>query len=257
MKLYFLIIGILCILYYLLLCLYSRRINSTFAGFWLAAGGVHLILGCAPLSVSAYRVLGYAAAVLWLVFLSAEAKIVFAMKRRCSRQADYVLILGAQVRGRRVTDSLRRRLDAALDYLIRFPDAAVIVSGGQGKGEEISEAAAMECYLVSRGVAEEKIIKEDRSTSTRENMRLSKKYLDAEKDCVAVVTNDFHIFRALLIAEREGYRNLCAIPASSNPVFQVNYLVREFFAVAAMYLPGRIKRRRKGHNDTDSERKRR
>ena len=221
------IIGILCILYYLLLCLYSRRTNSTFARFWLAAGGVHLILGCAPLSVSAYRLLGCAAALLWILFLSW------------------------------ITDSLKRRLDAALDYLSRFPDAEVIVSGGRGSGEDISEADAMAFYLMDRGVEESKIIKEDRSTSTRENLRFSRRFLDAQKDSTAVVTNDFHIYRALLTARREGYVNVYSVPASSNPVFQINYLVREFFAVAAMYLPGRIKAQRNGHNDTDSVKKRR
>ena len=198
------IIGILCILYYLLLCLYSRRMNSTFAGFWLAAGGVHLIFGCAPFSVWAYRLLGCGA-----------------------------------VRGTWITDSLKRRLDAALDYLAHFPEAAVIVSGGQGSGEDITEADAMAAYLLSRGVERRKIIREDRSTSTRENLRFSRKYLDVSKDSAAIVTNDFHIFRAVLTARREGYEHVCAIPASSNPVFQINYLVREFFAVAAMYLPGR------------------
>lgn len=239
MKYYFLIIGILCILYYLLLCLYSRRMNSTFAGFWLAAGGVHLILGCAPFSVWAYRLLGCAAAACWLLFLFVEARIILAMKRKCRRQVDYVIILGAQVRGTWITDSLKRRLDAALDYLAVFPEAAVIVSGGQGSGEDISEADAMAAYLLSRGVERKKIIREDRSTSTRENLRFSRRYLDALSDSAAIVTNDFHIFRAVLTAQREGYRHVFSIPASSNPVFLINYLVREFFAVAAMYLPWR------------------
>lgn len=239
MRYYFLIIGILCILYYLLLCLYSRRMNSTFAGFWLAAGGVHLILGCAPFSVWAYWLLGCGAAAFWILFLAVETRIILAMKRRCRRQVDYVIILGAQVRGIWITDSLKRRLDAALDYLARFPEAAVIVSGGQGSGEDITEADAMAAYLLGRGVEWRKIIREDRSTSTRENLRFSRKYLDASKDSAAIVTNDFHIFRAVLTARREGYEHVCAIPASSNPVFQINYLVREFFAVAAMYLPGR------------------
>ena len=179
------------------------------------------------------------------------------MKKRCRRQVDYVLILGAQVRGTWITDSLKRRLDAALDYLSRFPDAEVIVSGGRGSGEDISEADAMAFYLMDRGVEESKIIKEDRSTSTRENLRFSRRFLDAQKDSTAVVTNDFHIYRALLTARREGYVNVYSVPASSNPVFQINYLVREFFAVAAMYLPGRIKAQRNGHNDTDSVKKRR
>ena len=233
------IIGILCILYYLLLCLYSRRMNSTFAGFWRAAGGVHLILGCAPFSVWAYWLLGCGAAAFWILFLAVEARIILAVKRRCRRQVGYVIILGAQVRGTWITDSLKRRLDAALDYLARFPEATVIVSGGQGSGEDITEADAMAAYLLGRGVEWRKIIREDRSTSTRENLRFSRKYLDASKDSAAIVTNDFNIVRAVLTAWRDGYEQVCASPASYIPVCQINYLVREFFAVAAMYLTGR------------------
>ena len=115
----------------------------------------------------------------------------------------------------------------------------MIVSGGQGSGEDISEADAMAAYLLSRGVERKKIIREDRSTSTRENLRFSRRYLDALSDSAAIVTNDFHIFRAVLTAQREGYRHVFSLPASSNPVFLITSLVREFFDVAALYLPRR------------------
>lgn len=231
MRYYFLITGCLCILYYLVLVFYSRRLRSTFAAFWLISGGVHLVLGCAPLPVYVYKVLGCFCLGCWILFLFIEFKIIRGMRAQCDEELDWIIVLGAQVRGRYITNSLRRRLDCALAYAVRFPRVKVIVSGGQGPGEAVSEAQAMAEYLEENGIPEEQIFKEDKSTSTRENFRFSRKYADAGHDKVGIVTNDFHIYRSSLIAHREGYRNIYLIPADSNPVFQINYLVREFFGV--------------------------
>ena len=244
MRIYFCIAGAACLLYYLLLAVYSRRLRSTFAAFWLITGGIHLILGCMPLPVSAEYVLGAACLVGWMVFLAAEFRIVRAMSSSCEERLDWIIILGAQVRGTRITNSLRRRLDRGLSYLGEFPGTKVIVSGGQGPGEEITEAEAMARYLMENGIPEEQIFLEDRSTSTRENLRFSRAFTDPEHDRVGIVTNDFHIYRSGLIAGQEGYRNLYLLPADSNPVFQLNYLVREFFAVFYVKAAGR--KRRKG-----------
>ena len=238
MRYYFLIVGVLSVLYYLLLECYSRRLTSTFAGFWLISGGVHLTLGCAPFSDPALRILKYAVIAAWIVFAVVEIVIFSRMVPQKKKRADQLIILGAQVRGRRITNSLKRRLDAALSYLETYPETQVIVSGGRGKGEDIPEAEAMAQYLIAKGVDSHRIIREDRSTSTRENFRFSRKFFDAENSVTGIVTNDFHICRAEMIARREGYRRIIRIPASSNPVFQLNYLVREFFAILAMLMRG-------------------
>ena len=228
--------GCLCILYYLVLALYSRRLRSTFAVFWLISGGAHLLLGCAPLPVFPCTMLGWICVACWIVFLSAEYKIIRGMYERCDEELDWIIVLGAQVRGRYITNSLRRRLDRALAYAGRFPGVKVIVSGGQGPGEAVTEAEAMAGYLLEKGVPRGQIFLEDKSASTRENLRFSRKYADAERDKVGIVTNDFHIYRSSLIARQEGYRNIYLIPADSNPVFQLNYLVREFFGVIQVCL---------------------
>lgn len=152
------------------------------------------------------------------------------------KRVDCLIVLGAQVRGKKITDSLKRRLDRAVMYLKKYPDTRVIVSGGQGPGEEISEADAMAEYLITSGISRKRIIREGQSTSTRENLRYSKKYTDPQKEKIGIVTNGFHMYRALLIADQEGYRNTYKVPASSNPVFQINYLMREFFAVVHAWL---------------------
>ena len=101
MQIYFLITGILSILYYLILVFYSRRLRSTFAVFWVILGGAHLVIGCAPLPVYMYTVLGVLCTAGWCIFIMIEVRIIKAMLSRCDRRADYIIILGAQVRGKK------------------------------------------------------------------------------------------------------------------------------------------------------------
>ena len=125
---------------------------------------------------------------------------------------DVLIVLGCAVRGERVSLTLKLRLDAALEYLEHSPNTAVIVSGGKGDGENISEAEAMKRYLVSHGVDEGRIITEDKSTSTWENFKFSKEILDERFPgaSAAFVTTNFHVYRAGRVAimngiEAEGY----------------------------------------------------
>ena len=147
-----------------------------------------------------------------------------------------LIVLGAQVRGERITDSLKRRLDAALLYHQVCSSVKIIVSGGQGKGEDVSEAYAMAQYLREHGVKDEQIMLEDQSRTTRENLRFSKAYLEELKTPVGIVTNNFHLFRALLIGRSEGYENLTGIAAGCNRILFLNYMVREFFAVVWLWI---------------------
>ena len=90
----------------------------------------------------------------------------------------WIIVLGAQVRGRKITDSLKRRLDSALAYLKEHPDVHVIVSGGQGKDEEVTEAYAMAQYLENAGIDRGRIIQEDASVNTLENLKFSRKLIE-------------------------------------------------------------------------------
>ena len=117
----------------------------------------------------------------------------------CTYTEDAVIVLGSGLRGEEVGYVLRMRLDASLDYLEKNPSCVIVVSGGQGNDEQISEAEAMKRYLISRGVAPERIIKEDASTSTVENFENSKQLLDERFDGeyrAAFVTSDYHSHRA-------------------------------------------------------------
>lgn len=124
---------------------------------------------------------------------------------------DAVIVLGAGIRGEEPTETLAERLDVAVEYHKKNPDAVIVVSGGQGHNEDITEALAMERYLAAAGVAADRIIKEERSTSTAENFAYSKEILDEYFDgeySVAFITNDFHVMRASLAASRSGYADV-------------------------------------------------
>lgn len=116
----------------------------------------------------------YSAAVVFFCCIGAMLGSA-AHKRRITART-YSSCWAAPLRGERVSLTLKLRLDAALEYLEHSPNTAVIVSGGKGDGENISEAEAMKRYLVSHGVDEGRIITEDKSTSTWENFKFSKRY---------------------------------------------------------------------------------
>lgn len=156
--------------------------------------------------------------------------------------ADAVIILGAGVNGTSPSLSLQTRLDAALSYLEAHPDIPVVLTGGQGYGEEISEAACMYDYLTARGVEPERLILEEAASNTAENFAFSAPLLeeagvDIGTDTVAVVTNDFHVARARLIARKKGYGATYGVGAPIPwPHLEVNYYLREAFAVVKSVL---------------------
>ncbi len=114
--------------------------------------------------------------VFWIcmaVFLSVEAVVLSAGRKAPADNADYVIVLGAQVRGDTPTLVLNARIKAAAEYLEKHPEAICVASGGKGTGENISEAEAIRRGLVQCGISEERILLEDRSTSTLENLKFS------------------------------------------------------------------------------------
>ena len=154
-----------------------------------------------------------------------------------------VIVLGAGVNGETPSLTLRTRIDAAAAYLEELPDVPVVLSGGQGPGEAITEAECMRRALVRRGVDESRLYPEERSTSTQENLRYSRAILEElgvdPAQRVAIVTSDFHLCRARLMWGGDT----AAVPAHlpSALYFQcltVNYFIREAFGLAAYFVYG-------------------
>lgn len=156
--------------------------------------------------------------------------------------ADAVVVLGAGVNGTQPSLSLHTRLNAALDYLEENPDIPVVLTGGKGYGEEITEAQCMYDWLTAHGVDGGRLILEEQAGNTAENFAFSKELLekqgiDPAEDNVAVVTNDFHIARSRLIAARQGYGHAFGIPARLPwRHLEVNYYLREAFAMVKTWI---------------------
>ena len=151
-------------------------------------------------------------------------------------EADYLIVLGCQVNGTVPSRMLRQRLDAALDYLNTYPDSIAIVSGGMGSGEAITEAECMHSYLTARGIAPERILPEDQATSTMENLRFSLALMDSCS--VAIVSNEFHLYRAGQMAAMLGLEAEL-IPADTEyPILTASYFLREILAVWKFHLLG-------------------
>lgn len=163
-----------------------------------------------------------------LVFGAAELPVLLAAGGTPDMDADYIIVLGAGVNGSSPSLSMVNRLTAARDYLAANPDCIAVVSGGQGPGENITEAEAMFRWLTAQGISSERLLLEDKATSTLENLRYSLALIpDAEHAAIAVVSSEYHLCRAQRMAELLGY-SVGGIPGhTSYPVLKLNYFLRE------------------------------
>lgn len=174
------------------------------------------------------------------IFIFVEGCIISGFSMTAPDGLDCLIVLGAQMKRSGPSKALQYRLDVAIDYLQENPDTIIIVSGGQGSDEHISEAQGMHDYLIEKGIPEEKIIMENQSKNTFENLVFSADYLNKEKDRVGIVSNNFHVFRAVRIAGKAGYENVYGIAARGEPFLQCNNMMREFFGVMKDFLMGNI-----------------
>ena len=151
------------------------------------------------------------------------------------KNLDYLIVLGAQVRENGPSAVLQYRLDAALSYMQENPETICIVSGGLGVNEPFSEAKGMSDYLISHGILSERIILEDTSRNTVENIRNSKALIRNFDGSVGIVTNNFHVFRAVGIAKAQGLGDVYGISAYSHPLYLPNNVLRECCGILKDY----------------------
>ena len=164
-----------------------------------------------------------------------EGFIIHAARGNIEEPADFLLVLGAKVNPHGPSLTLYNRIDAAFDYLTRHPDSIAILSGGQGSDEPITEAKCMYDELVARGIDPARLWMEDKSTNTWENMKFSRALLEERTgsipDKIALVSSEFHLFRAQLFARRFGFDTVGVPAATRLPFLKVNYFLREAVAV--------------------------
>ena len=152
---------------------------------------------------------------------------------------EYIIVLGAHVQGTRLTLALLERIRRALQYLEENPETKAVLSGGQGEGEDISEAQAMCNYLVEHGIDRERLILEGRSTSTTENLKFSLEIIGLDHS-VGVVTNNFHVFRGTAIGKKCGCKEIYPIPSRYRSWRLLIYIPREILAIIKDKIMGNL-----------------
>lgn len=215
---------------------------------WLLLGAVFAALGWAVHTGAwAGFALGAKCAVIGFFVLFAAflgvtgGLIVSAASATAPAGLDYLVVLGASLKPDGTPKkTLQLRLDAAVEYLRANPSTVCVVSGGQGNDEPQTEAQGMAAYLQQQGIESARIMLEDKSTSTTENLRFSAKLIGSKSANVGIVTNNFHVYRALQIARKLGYTNVHGIAAPTEVQYLPQATLRECFGIAQHLILGKI-----------------
>ena len=168
-----------------------------------------------------------------LQFAVIEGLLIYNGRSDTEVSTEYIIVLGAGLNGETPSLALHERLLAGLRYLEKHPDTTVVVSGGQGRGETITEAEAMRRFFVSNGIDESRILLECRATSTMENFSFSRQLIEQKTGQpvseITFVTNSFHILRSKILAGRNGFESH-AISCKTPEQVIVQIYFREYFA---------------------------
>lgn len=174
-------------------------------------------------------------------FCVVESFIIRDARTDTEQTADVLIVLGAGVNGTRPSLSLRDRMVGAYDYLTAHPNCIAVVSGGQGEGEDITEAQCMYDWLTDKGIAPDRIIMEDKSTNTLENLRYSMDIIEdlpIDEPMIGLVSSEYHLHRAKRLAAYVGIDVIGVAAKTSYPTVAANYFIREAFAMTEQYVFG-------------------
>ncbi len=248
------VLSVLCFIYFISIVTYAG-LGAAFSWFWLMAGVTFAGLGILFFvnkrihfiekinKVVLGGILGIVAIGV-IIFSILLGCVISGMTSKASADADYIIVLGAQIKGERITKPLAKRLEAAYDYAIENEKVIIIVSGGKGDGEDISEAEAMKKYLIEKGISKDRILMEDESRNTYQNIKFSYKIIcdrNDEKANILICSNNFHIFRAVKLAKSAGIENVEGLAAGSDNKLLLSYMVRECVGLVKELATGNIK----------------
>jgi uncharacterized SAM-binding protein YcdF (DUF218 family) len=245
-NLLFLIAGIACFAYYIA-CGLTIRFGQSMLWAWPALGAA-LVLRYVVVQISISRgvPLPYPGWFLWMFrvavaacvafFLFVESFILTGMFAKCPAGVDYLVVLGAKTGSK----ALNHRIAVAAEYLLENPGTVAIASGGRGSDEETSEASFIADALARLGVPRDRILIEDGSTSTSENIRFSAVLIPESDATVGLVSNDFHIFRARHLAKKIFGGEVYGLPVRSSWISLPHYMMREFFTTVVDTLRGNM-----------------
>ncbi len=213
-------VGMAVSLLVFLYAVFMPKVNAMIAAMWEKKTG-KIFLG----AIAAFLVIG-------IIIVIVESAFMISAANKKPPAGATVVILGCKVYDSGPSVMLRSRLDAAFEYLSDNPQSVCVLSGGQGPDEIVSEASCMYEYLMGKGIDPSRLYLESRSTSTRENLQFSKQIVDAEglNPQLALVTNEFHEYRAFLIADGLGLEHY-AVPAATPLWLFPTYYLRELFGI--------------------------
>ncbi|QQZ11229.1 YdcF family protein [Heyndrickxia vini] len=140
----------------------------------------------------------------------------------------YIIILGAKVNGEKMSKALSERAKVGLEYLRENKKSKVIVTGGQGPDEKITEAEALRRYMMDNGISKDRILMEDTSVSTYENIKFAKKLYSIDE--AVIVSSDFHLYRAIQLATAQGIKAY-PLAADTPKVVKMKLYARELLAI--------------------------
>ena len=191
-----------------------------------------VLLAVLPLPLK--KILCVLMALWFIVFLAAEICVIRDSEGQNNTKADYLIVLGAKVNGTAPSKSLKYRLDTAIRYLDAHPDCKAVLSGGQGADEAMSEAECMYRWLANQGIDPARLIMEDRSENTAQNLQYSAELIkqDAGRDLSSVKTvvcsAEYHLCRARLLSRKIPGLDPGTLPApTARPVLRLTYFIRE------------------------------
>ena len=245
---YFVLFLVLALLFALYgFAIFSIHSGSRFYLVWFGLCGLSALLAVftkfglfgkisMPVRIIALSILG----ICLLVFLYTQVRIMTHFRDTAPDNLDYVIVLGAQMRPDGPSVVLRYRLDNAYEYLKNNPDTVCIVSGGKGPNETEPEAYGMRDYLISKGIDASKIITEDKSGNTIQNILYSKELMSSPDASVGIVTNNFHVYRGTALAKKQGLTNVHGISARSSYGYLPNNMLREFVGILKDSLLGNM-----------------
>ena len=241
----FSILALLCLLYGITIFLVQS--GSNFFTIWFAGTAFFLILAIMaffrlftkiPVPIRIIAIVLCSAA--FLYFLFTQILILRHFNDKAPENLNYIIVLGAQIRKDRPSWVLQFRLDTAIDYLNANPDTICIVSGGQGPNEHISEAEGMRNYLLENHIPEERIVMENKSKNTIENILFSKELLKDETSSVGILTNNFHTYRSVALGRKQLKNPIYGISAPSSPRYLPNNMLRETVGITKDVLLGNM-----------------
>jgi len=171
-----------------------------------------------------------------LIFFIFLQVLIISGSRTEEADVDAIIILGAGLINNRPSLILASRLEAAISYVQTRDGIPIITTGGLGQGQTITEAEAMARYLIARGVDENRIWREDASTNSHENINFAKNVMlqngiDPENAKVAIVSNEFHLYRAKIVAQKAGLNAVGVAAETPGLHRKLIYFFRETFSL--------------------------